>query len=143
VITVPALNKLIVGILLAGFLLLSTEIRFEHRNVLATKWEPWIPVVYTLVAAVLGFAGLFFWKKGGRKFLMFIFAAAMVVGMLGTWFHSKGKPLTIIPQVVSVWMLKPGTTMSQAVENSPPVLAPSAFIGLGLLGLVACWKKRT
>jgi hypothetical protein len=135
------LNKLIVLFLLGGFLLLSTEVRFEHQYVLGKQWRSWIPVIYALLATVFGSIGLFYWEKWGRRLLLFVFSLSFVVGLLGTWFHAKGQPLSAIWIALSAWMVKPGDKIPGAPDGGPPELAPAAFIGLGIIGILCCLKR--
>ncbi len=107
------LNKCVVFALLGGFALLLLDIRVEHNDVIKETWRAWIPLIYSLVMVVLIPIGLAFWQKGGRKLLLFSFAAAAVVGMLGFWFHSHGKPIKALSRVASIWVQLPALSDSE------------------------------
>ena len=130
------LNKAIAAALLGGFVLLLNEIRFEHREVLGGTRIAWTPIVFCIAALLIGSCALSFWEKWGRKALLTIYAISFVVGLAGVWFHSDGH-LGRVFQVLSVWTLKPGEA-GHFPQDAPPVLAPLAFCGLGLLGVIAC-----
>jgi hypothetical protein len=131
------LSQLIVVKLLGGFSLLLVEIRFEHREALGQAWQSWIPLLYSGAMLLLGLAAMARWNSGGRRVLMAGFAAAVLVGLLGLWFHSEGHPVSRVLQVLGTWALHPGDGGGIKV-GAAPVLAPLAFVGLGWLGVLAC-----
>ena len=120
----------------AGFLL--CEIRFEHREVLGETWRGWIPLGYAALLLAIGVPAWFAWSKGGRKILGALFAVAIAVGLAGAWFHSDGRPARTFARVAAAWALPPGKDGGLKPGSAPPLLAPLAFCGLGLLGLLAC-----
>jgi hypothetical protein len=64
------------------------------------------------------------------------------VGIAGFCFHSLGKPVKQVSEVVSVDFSAPGQLKSDDGEEShPPILAPLALVGLGLLGISVCLLK--
>jgi hypothetical protein len=67
-----------------------------------------------------------------------VFALAVAVGLLGAWFHSGGRPGRIVAGVATAWSLPPGQDGGIRAGSTPPLLAPLAFCGLGILGLLAC-----
>lgn len=161
------LNKLIVLLILAGFLILLMDLRFEHMDVLGDHWQAWIPIVYSGAMIIVGVLGLCFWDKWGRKVLFWTFAASIVVGLMGVWLHDKGKPWKSVTLVVAAWQApirkhprrtkdqgqpvrKPtfpqkttGAAEKKEKEEKPnPPLAPLSFAGLGLLGMLVCWKDE-
>lgn len=131
------LPKLFVLMLMAGFVLLALEIRFEHRVVLGETRLAWTPIVYSLAMLPIGAIGLWRWENGGRKLLRWAFGAALIVGAMGVWFHAQGRGLSALIPVLSAWRLPIGTAGS-APEGMPPILAPFSFFGLGAMGVLAC-----
>jgi hypothetical protein len=133
-------SKLMVIGLLGALSLLLMEIRFEHREALGEAWQSWIPLVYCSAMLVLGAVALTRWHRGGRQVLLVGFAAALLIGLLGLWFHSKGHPITGVLQVLAAWALRPGD-IGAIKMGEPPVMAPLAFVGLGSMGVLACsWR---
>ena len=128
----------IAGVLLLGAAFLLFEIRFEHREVLGETWRGWIPLSYSALLLAAGVPAWIAWTKGGRKVLAALFALAIAVGILGAWFHSDGRPDKSLAQVVRVWARAPGKDDGMKHQDAPPALAPLAFCGLGLLGLLSC-----
>ena len=133
-----SLNRLIVLILLGGLAMLLIDIRWEHRVELGRQWETWIPLVYIGLMLVAGAIGLYRWEGWGRRVLQVGFAAAIIVGALGLWFHSGVHIVGNVLRVFTAWTIPLGTNGGVRVSSEPPVLAPLAFVGLGLLGLLAC-----
>ena len=129
-------QKVAVLLLLLGLALLLIEVRFEHQAVLVKKWQAWIPVVYTSVMLVAGGFGLAIWGRGGRLMLRLGFGIAPIMGLTGFWLHSKGDPWMAMCMVMKVVCMMPGKIPLDG--GGPPVLAPLALAGLGLLGLVIC-----
>lgn len=123
-------------LLILGFALLLVEVRFEHQVVLAKKWQSWIPLAYTTAMVIAGGVGMSLWHRGGRKALLCGFAAGVIVGLLGFWFHSKEQPFVAVCQVMKVICMPPGRIVTE--DLGPPVLAPLSLIGLGLLGAILC-----
>ena len=83
------LNKLIVLLLLGGFLILLPEIRFDHSDVLAETWKGYIPLVYCAAMVLISLVGLACWDSFGRQLLLFGFTVALIVGALGFYFHNQ------------------------------------------------------
>ena len=129
-------QRMAVLLLLFGLALLLVEVRFEHQAVLGKKWQAWIPIAYTSIMLVGGGVGLATWEQGGRMMLKLGFGIAPLVGLTGFWLHSKGDPWMAMCMVLKVVCMMPGKIPLDG--GGPPVLAPLALAGLGLLGLVVC-----
>ena len=134
------LNEQVIAALLGGAFLLLVEIRFEHREALGETWHAWLPLGYLLLLLLAGSAALLYYHRGGRRVLGALFGLAMVIGALGLWFHSGGHPIHALGRVVGAWLSAPGSDGGVEIGSQPPALAPAAFIGLGLLGMVSCRK---
>ncbi len=128
-----SLGKILVLILVGAFAGLVFDLRYEHNHVLAKHEIAWTPIICSALMVLAGGLGLARWEQGGRQMLTAVFAAGFVIGVLGVWFHSKGHPLGALEQMLSVWI---GSHPNPA--KSPPLLAPLAFLGIGLLGVLAC-----
>lgn len=143
------LNKVLVLALLGGFAFLMLEIRYEHRAVLLDERAAWIPIIYSGLTLLIGGILLALWERGGRLILSLWFGGAMIVGGLGVWFHSGGHPLkaaALAGQSAKLVLSKPqspdaASAAPEADVGGPPLLAPLAFCGLGMFGLLACSRR--
>ncbi len=133
-------GELIVAALLGGASMLLVELRFEHREVLGETWRAWLPLVYAALLIVGGGAALLRFRRGGRRVLGVLFGLAVVIGALGLWFHSDGHPLRALGQLGGAWWIPLGKDGGVKIGSQPPTLAPAAFLGIGLIGLLACRK---
>lgn len=131
------LNKLIAAGVVASFAFLLLEIRFEHREVISEHWQSWIPIAYSGAALLLGVPALAWWQPYGRQVLHVAFGLALIVGLLGVWFHTEGHPARVLA-ILSVWL---SGARPIPLSDTPPALAPLAFFGLGALGVAACSRR--
>jgi hypothetical protein len=136
-----SLSKLIVLVLLGGLLMLLIDIRWEHRVELGRQWETWIPLIYIGVMLIIGVLSLSKWEGWGPRLLQAGFALGIIVGLLGVWFHGGRDPIGNVLRVFKAWAIPLGTNGGVKVSSEPPVIAPLAFVGLGLLGLLACARR--
>lgn len=135
------LGEQVIGALLGGMALLLGEVRFEHREVLGETWRAWLPLGYLAAFLVAGSAALARYHRGGRRVLAVLFGLALLLGALGVWFHAGGHVVRALGHVAGAWLTRPGSDGGVEVGSAPPVLAPAAFIGIGVVGLLACLRK--
>jgi hypothetical protein len=136
-----SLGEQVVAALLGGAAALIGEIRFEHREALGETWHAWVPIAYLTLLLIVGGTALVRFQRGGRQVLLMLFGLAIAVGALGIWFHADGHPARAIVQVVTIWLSKLGSDGGIKIGSVPPVLAPGAFVGIGVLGLLACRQR--
>jgi len=136
-----SLNRILVLALLGGFASLMIDIRWEHRVELARQWETWIPLVYIGLMLIAGVVGLYQWNGWGRRVLQVGFSLCLIVGVLGVWFHSKGDPIGNFRLVLTGWTVPLGSNGGIKIGSAPPEMAPLAFVGLGLIGLLCCSRR--
>lgn len=136
------LHRLVLSLLIGSFIILLADIRYEHRAVLAEKWESWIPIFFLMFSALIGTLGLFFYRSFGKLALILCFLCATGIGIVGFFLHGKGQPLSRLKHVIEQDFKEPGHL--ELEEEYPPILAPLAITGLGLLGLSICfWTPTT
>jgi hypothetical protein len=137
-----AVQKLLLWLVISGLVLLLVEIRFEHKTVLAEKWQAWIPCGYLMMMAIVGPLSMLFFRKFGRIILVVCFAGLAIVGSLGFWFHSKGKPVEKVSTILATDLKEPGHLEADD-DQVAPVLAPLSLIGLGTIGLIlSLWQAK-
>jgi cytochrome bd-type quinol oxidase subunit 2 len=128
--------------MLGGFLLLLCEIRFEHRAVLIDDWRPWIPLILCGFMMVAIPVATFLWDKGGKKALLGLYFVTSCLGAVGLFFHAEGHLWPRLIELFTVWTssLQTGAAIK---ANHPPLLAPAAFMGLGLIGALLALGDKT
>ena len=136
-----SLNRIIVLLLLGGLASLMIDIRWEHRVELGRQWQTWIPLVYIGLMLIAGGVGIYKWNSWGRRVIQVGLSLALIVGVLGVWFHSKGDPVGSFRRVLTAWMVPLGTNGGVKTGSTPPEMAPLAFVGLGLIGLLCCSRR--
>ena len=129
-----SLNRVLVLLLTAGLFTLLIEIRFEHVDVVHERRIAWIPIGYSGLMTLLGLWAVAWWGPASRAVLSWFYALGLAVGSAGIWLHADGAIISSIVHILSAWFQR----FHHA--EAPPVLAPVAFCGIGLLGLIACAK---
>lgn len=134
--TTWTLNRWVALLLLAAYVGLLLEIRYDHNHVLMHKNIAWTPIVYSAVMIAAGAVSVACWDSWGRPVALWLFAAGVVVGLLGFWLHNMRHPFSGLETMLSTWAgAHPDPT------SKPPVLAPLAFAGLGALGWALCLPR--
>ena len=127
-------DRLLAALAVGGAVTLLLEIRFEHRDAIHEEWAAWIPLAYSALLAVAGAIALVRWRPAGRVALGALFAAGILVGACGIWFHTGGHPVSAVTDLVAAWR-------GAKISARPPPLAPLAFCGLGAIGALACLER--
>ena len=118
-----------------GFLMLLVDVRFEHRGVFIDDWRPWIPIVLCALNLIAIPISAFFWHRGGKFCMMALYSVCLCAGGLGVLFHADGHLPDRVTELSRVWTsdLRSGAAIR---AKHPPFLAPLAFTGLGMVGLI-------
>ena len=140
-ITLSALRRLLLGLLAFGLLGTATDLLLigHHEDV----WQ--VTPLATIALALVVAAALALTDRGGRAAMMIgLFRAVMVVliltGGVGAVLHYRANmefKLEMDPSLSGL------TLFSSVVRaKAPPAMAPAALVFLGLLGLVAVYRRR-
>jgi hypothetical protein len=129
-----SLGRLLVLVLTAGCLTLLIDIRYEHIDVVHETRISWIPLIYSGLLTLLGVWGFLRWSPASRVVLFWCYAVGLAVGLTGLWMHTQGAIFGGVIHVLSAWF------QHYHHEEVPPQLAPLAFCGIGLMGMLACAK---
>lgn len=122
-------DRLLCGAVAAGYLFLAVDTTLEHLVVIRSRWYAGIPpVAAALEALVLGLACAL-WSPATRRLARAALAISMGIGLLGLYFHNADR-------LVAGLDLTAGLLM-------PPLIAPLAFAGQGIVGLLALWEPAT
>jgi hypothetical protein len=123
--------RIIIFSLGIGLGVLAFEIYLQHYEVLSDKKITWTPVVFGSVGGiVLIFVSLFF-----NRFSLIFFALCMIisclVGLLGLYLHNIWRFKSFKELIFNAKPLDMGV-----LTSFTPLLAPSAFCAIGMLGLL-------
>jgi hypothetical protein len=130
------LARLLIFILAGGFGGLMVDIRVEHVDVVREHSIAWLPIIYSGIMAIACMAAFVFWNKTARLIMIPLFLLAFVVGGLGFYFHNHGNFIEVARTSLHAW-----TDPNMNHSDDPPQVAPLAFAGLGLIGIVASLKR--
>ena len=126
-------------LLMAAFneIMLGVDTWLAHYLNQTIRVREWIPIIFGFVAGgVLLLAGIVARRNRtlAANLATLVFVASIVVGVLGAYFHLVRGTLPTAPvgERISIYLL----------IWSPPILAPFAFAGIGVLGISAAWPEE-
>lgn len=131
-----SMNRLILLLVAGGFLFLFVETLIEHQDVLPHERPAFIPIIASLIGFILTLLTVQSWKESLISLLKYYLIITVLVGIGGLFFHNESR---------FEGEDRAAEISSEEVEDDgaeAPILAPSAFIGLGVLGLIATGRKR-
>ena len=127
-----SLNKLLILILTAGFVMLVVDLRFEHVDVVRKHSAAWILIVYSGLMIILGGAGLSRWIEAADR----CYRRLSLPHLLSEHLASGSIPMdTFFRRLRQCWKhgLNPFTTRRASAARS------ACVSGLGPLGC-ACMR---
>ena len=133
-----SLNRILLLVLACGYLTLMADVRVEHADRFRKFWQAWIPIYYSGTMAAACLLGTLAWtaaRDNVRPTLFWLFALGFVVGGYGLYLHNRGDFADLFHTLVNAWITK------IKHEDVPPQLAPTAFCGLALIGMLATWRR--
>lgn len=135
------LNRLLVLFISFGYLILAMDIYAEHFNGLSVKSVMWIPIIFGVVASILGILIFILFNKFAYYLFIVLMLCSSVVGFLGLYFHNKWR----YPMIVEA-LFHSGAIDFNALVSFTPIFAPSAFLAMAGLGILICffepWYKE-
>lgn len=139
-------DKLIFLLLAGAFTVLAIDIRYEHRNVISYESSGWIPIVFSIAAAVACLAAAALNGKG-KGVLVSILALGPVVAGFGLYFHTREYPGALAALIRT--SIPGGTQLIAAPKpedtpgrGDPPLVAPTSMAGMSLIGIVALLYQK-
>jgi len=147
-------TAIVLLILAAGFLTTAIEVRWLHRDVLREEWQAWIPVVYSVAAAVVSVLAAV--RLASFRMVACVgFALGIAAGLFGVFRHTEGKPMAIMQMLTAEVIVAKADDGDEGGEEGnrgrreggeaggePPALAPLGIAGLAAIGLVLVWPER-
>lgn len=129
-------ERTILALCALGFLGMSAEVRYEHREAVERVSTAWIPIGYGVLAALACLLAMA--KPGGlRNFAMMVLALGVGVGGAGVWLHTEGDLRRTLAHV-DAWR----QPASKVRSVWPPAMAPMLVAGLSVVALAAAWPDR-
>lgn len=134
-------NRLVLFFLSVGFLVLSFEVFLLHYQGLNEKKVMWTPIIFGLIGGILGIFSSVLFNRLTYYLSCLIMFMAIIVGTMGLYFHNQWR----FPLFIN-FVLKGIPFPLESLTTVPPLLAPSAFIAMGSLGILLAifmpWGKK-
>jgi hypothetical protein len=135
-------DQLLMFLLAIGFLAMTVELRYMHMAIAPQKPVAWIPIGVAALGFLGSFVGVFLEKKGAKAMGIFFLLLALS-GPAGLYFHSYGKPETLVTIVETDLRSEVAARMAEGESSIiPPHLAPLSLTGLFLMGAVVLLAGR-
>ena len=132
------LHRILLLVLACGYLTLMADIRVEHADRFHKFWQAWIPIYYSsamILACLIGTLGWSAARGNVRRVVFWLFVLGFAVGGYGMYMHNGADIGKLLKTLVDAWI----TRIHH--DDVPPQLAPAAFCGLGLIGMLACSRR--
>jgi hypothetical protein len=86
--------------------------------------------------AVACLATFVYWNKTARLLMLPLFLLAFIIGGMGFYFHNHGNLREVVKSSVNAW-----ADPKMNHPDGPPQVAPLAFGGLGVIGILASLRR--
>lgn len=127
------LNRLLVLTATAGFAFLLADTIIEHFDIFNKEIMSFIPPVFSLIGLIAGLITVYKWKPGLIHFMHILFFVSFIVAAAGFYYHieedDEDEKITLQQQ------------NNEENEKDKPLLAPFAFGGVALVGLLGTYRK--
>lgn len=131
------LNRLVVFFISIGYAVLAFEIFLQHYDQLFEKKIMWTPIIFGIFASLFGFLIVFIFNRITYYLFFILMILSMCVGGLGLFLHNRWR----FPKFVD--FLFHGKPFDfEILTTYTPMLAPSAFIAMGGLGILVALFHR-
>jgi hypothetical protein len=123
-----SLNRLLVLVTTIGFAFLLADTTIEHWSAFEEEIMSFIPLVFSIVGFVLGTFVVIMWKEKLIRWFQILLFASFIVAATGLYFH-------IVEEEDEI-NLTVEEREHEEKEGEKPLLAPLAFGGLAVVGLL-------
>ena len=135
------LNRLIVFFIATGFFVLAFEIYLEHYDILSDKKLSWTPIIFGTIGGTITLLISLVFNKISYYLFFVVMAISISVGSCGLYLHNVWR----FPAFADFFFHKKPLNF-EILTQFTPLLAPSAFIAIGGLGILVAvfdsWEKR-
>ena len=134
------LNRLIVLFISLGLFVLSFEIYLQHHDLLPEKKIMWTPIIFGLIGGIIGLLITIIFNRLSYYLFFVLMLVSISIGTLGLFLHNRWR----FPATMD--FLFHGKAFDFSILTTyTPLLAPSAFIAMGGLGILVAvfqpWEK--
>jgi hypothetical protein len=129
-------TRVLIFLLANGFVGLAMDIRVEHVDVVHDHAIAWLPIIYSCAMALVCLTAVAVWNGIMRRLMLPLFLLSFVIGGIGFYFHNHGHLQRVIRNSVRAW-----TDPYMSHSDAPPQMAPLAFGGLGMIGILASLRR--
>ncbi len=127
------LNRLLVLTASAGFAFLLADTIIEHLGTFNQEIMTYIPPIFSLIGVIIGLIAVYKWKSGIIRVMHMFLFLSFIVAAAGFYLH------------VAEEKDDDNLTMEQRLheenEKDKPLLAPLAFGGVAVVGLLGTSRK--
>ena len=127
------LNRLLVLAVTAGFGFLLADTIIEHINTFNQEIISFIPPIFSGIGLIVGIITVYKWEPGIIKIMHVLLFVSIIVAVAGLYYHIEeegdDENLTVEQQ------------LHEANEKDKPLLAPLAFGGIAVIGLLGTYRK--
>ncbi|MBI3590448.1 MAG: hypothetical protein HY094_03595 [Candidatus Melainabacteria bacterium] len=131
------MNRLVVFFLGLGFLVLAFEIYLQHYELLSAKKIMWTPIVFGTVGGLITILIALIFNKTTYYLFFALMIISIFVGTLGLYLHNRWR----FPAFAGFLFHEKPFDFS-ILTSYTPLLAPSAFIAMGGLGILIAIYDR-
>ena len=128
-----SLNRLLALIAATGFAFLFADTLLEHWDILRQEPMAWISVIFSAVGCGVGAIAVLRWTDRSVRLLHLTLLASLLVGIAGFYFHIGGDE--------DAERRTAAGQEHESNEKPKPLLAPFAFDGLAVIGLLGTARK--
>ncbi len=128
-----SLNKLLVLFTVLGFAFLLADTTIEHWDAFDDEVMAFIPVIFSFLGLVIGLITIIKWKDNTIRFLQIFLIASFIVAGAGLYFHIEEEEDEVNLTVEE--------RAHEENEKDKPLMAPLAFGGIAIVGLLGTARK--
>ena len=131
------LNRLIVFYIACGLLVFALEVYLQHYSRLQDTKIMWTPIIFGLTGGIMCLGVAIVFNRLSYYLFIILMNLSILVGLMGLYFHNKWR----YPAFADLLFHAKALHM-EMLTTFTPLVAPAAFIALGVLGLsVAFYEK--
>jgi len=127
-----SLNRILVLVVTAGFAFLLIDTMIEHWGIFSKEPMAYIPVGFSVVGLLIGISAVLQWNERWIRYFQLFLFASFIVAAMGVYLHigDDDDEKQATEQIAQ-----------QKKEKEKPLLAPLAFGGLAVIGLLGTSRK--